>query len=498
MTDGSAVTDSRLYSTARIRELESIAIEKYGISGLELMTRAGHSAWALLIKTWPRVRKIMVVCGAGNNAGDGYVLAGAGLKQAMDISVVALKAPETLKGDALTAAGEYLAMGGKVLSIEDAEPAQADLIVDAILGTGLDREIQGRFLAAIRAINAAGKPVLALDVPSGLNADTGKVMTEAVRADVTITFIGRKQGLYTGGSAEYCGERVLSGLGLVEDIYTSVPVSAHLINTRSFPELLARRSRTAHKGYYGHVLVAGGDYGYAGAVRLCAEAAARSGAGLVSIATREEHALVMPAARAELMAKGVTVVRDLDPLLGRATVIAIGPGLGQSVWSRSLFSRVLESKLPVVVDADALNLLAQDPVTRHNWILTPHPGEAARLLGCSAADIEADRFTAAKSIQQQFGGIAVLKGSGSIVVDRQGKVSVCDAGNPGMATGGMGDILTGVIAGLLAQECAPGAAAALAVCLHAEAADKAAAAEGERGLLAGDLLPWIRRLANPE
>jgi NAD(P)H-hydrate epimerase len=259
---------------------------------------------------------------------------------------------------------------------------------------------------------------------------------------------------------------------------------------------LAARPRGAHKGRFGHVLVVGGDHGYAGAARLAAEAAARCGAGLVSLATRADHAAGLVAAGPEVMVRGVESADDLAPLLARATVLAVGPGLGEGPWGRSMMAAVLAARLPRVVDADALAQLPGGAVNEMPQVLTPHPGEAGRLLGVSAAEVQADRFTAADRLRERFGGVVVLKGSGTLVLDGEGPAGVCDRGNPGMATGGMGDVLTGAIAGLLAQGLPPGPAARLGVCLHARAADLAAR-EGERGMLAGDLLPHLRRLVNP-
>ncbi|MEE8320721.1 MAG: NAD(P)H-hydrate dehydratase, partial [Gammaproteobacteria bacterium] len=244
------------------------------------------------------------------------------------------------------------------------------------------------------------------------------------------------------------------------------------------------------------VLLIGGDHGYLGAVRMAGEAAARVGAGLVSLATRAAHASTISTIRPEIMSHGVEQPDQLSPLLARSNVLAIGPGFGQSTWAQLLFAKTLEYDRPMVVDADALNLLAREPATSANWILTPHPGEAARLLESNTADVQNDRFAAAQTLQQRYGGVVVLKGSGTVIVDNEGHTFVSDAGNPGMATGGMGDVLTGIIAGLLAQGFVLGDAARLGVCLHAAAADEAAI-RGERGLLASDLMPCLRRLVNP-
>ncbi|MBI2970737.1 MAG: NAD(P)H-hydrate dehydratase, partial [Gammaproteobacteria bacterium] len=333
-----------------------------------------------------------------------------------------------------------------------------------------------------------------LDIPSGLHADTGQAMGACVRATATVTFIGLKPGLFTGAGPGHAGRILFAGLDVPQEIYSGIRPACYRIDYESQKHCLGERRRDAHKGDFGHVLVAGGDYGFPGSVRLAAEAAARVGSGLVSVATRPEHAALIPLARPELMARGVTRASDLAPLLERATVIALGPGLGQSSWGTSLFARLLEARLPKVLDADALRLLAKEPVRSEDWVLTPHPGEAAELLQIDTAAVQADRFHAAQELRERYGGVVVLKGAGTVVVAGEDPC-VCSDGNPGMASGGMGDVLTGVIAGLLAQGAGPERSACFGVCLHAAAADRASE-DGTRGLLAGDLMPWLRRLVN--
>lgn len=256
---------------------------------------------------------------------------------------------------------------------------------------------------------------------------------------------------------------------------------------------LPARKKEDHKGLFGHVLIVGGDYGMGGACRLAGEAALRSGAGLVSIATRPEHAISIMGSCPELMCHKITESSDLDNLLERATVVVIGPGLGQSKWSKMLFKSVLKTQLPLVVDADALNLLAQKNIRQSNWILTPHPGEASRLLGCSTQQIQQDRQAAIRNLQNRYGGVIVLKGSGTLVLGPTHRLKICDADNPAMATAGLGDILTGMIAALLAQQVPLENAAALGVCAHAIAGDQAAQ-DNERGLIARDLMLYIRSI----
>ena len=479
-----------LYTAAGVRELDRLAIEEQGIPGYQLMCRAGQALSDCISANWPGCQRINILCGAGNNGGDGYVLARLLREAGAEVSVQYLADPAQLSGDAATAFAGFRAGGGEAGAFED-ELINAPLQVDALLGTGLTRTVEGRWRQAIDKLNAQAAPVLAVDIPSGLSADTGVVLGTAVRARRTLTFIGRKRGLYTAQGVDCAGIVGFSDLGIPAAVYDRQPAHACLLEQPPLGALEKPRARSSHKGNFGHVLVVGGDVGMPGAPRLAAEAAARCGAGLVSIATREANAAGLNAGRWELMVHAVERTQDLAPLLQRASVVVIGPGLGQSRWSRELFERVLETTLPLVVDADALNLLARDPLTRHNWILTPHPGEAARLLGTDTAAVQQDRFAALEALREQYGGTVILKGAGTLIGG--GRLpAICAAGNPGMASGGMGDVLSGVLGALLAQGLEPGAAARAAVCLHAQAADRAAAAGGERGLLAGDLIPMLR------
>ena len=484
---------AELYTAAQVRELDRLAIERQGIPSLTLMERAGADALDALTGRYPGAGNLVVLCGGGNNAGDGYVLARLARQSGLEVRVIALVEPDRLKGDAAASAQKYLQTGDveTALAIEG-----ADIIVDALLGSGLNRPVEGSFAEAIELINAASAPALSLDIPSGLNADTGACLGNAVRADATITFIGLKRGLFTAEGPEFCGEILFSDLGTPAGIHAEVGAEARLTDHDEVMRSLPARARDAHKGSYGHVLVIGGDYGYQGAAILAGSAAARTGAGLVTVATRPEHARTIPLFRPELMTAAVTGAQDLDAPLNRVSVVAIGPGLGQSDWAIPLFARALQSSLPLVVDADALNLLAFEPQRRENWVLTPHPGEAARLLGMTAGEVQADRFAAVTALRDRFNGITVLKGAGSLVAGATGPIRLNNTGNPGMAGGGMGDVLTGIIAGLVAQGVKAHAAAVSGVYLHGYAADQCAR-EGERGMLAGDLLPALRALVNP-
>jgi len=485
-----------LYTAAQVRELDRLAIEEHKIPGATLMQRAGQAAFELLRVKWPRARRIAVLCGPGNNGGDGYVIARLAQEAGLAPMVIGMGEAGKMKGDAATVRKACEASGIAVRDFDNGLLTGNDVIVDALLGTGLEREVNGEWRAAIEAINRSRLPVLAVDIPSGLHADTGRVMGAAVSAHATMSFIGLKVGLFTGAGREQAGEIFFNDLGVPADIYKKAEAAAYRLSEKTLAGLLRPRRRDMHKGDAGHVLVIGGDRGMPGAARMAGEAAYRAGAGLVILATHPEHAAQISAARPELMTYGVTSPADLRPLFARADVIAIGPGLGGSEWGQALFGAALDTRLPIVVDADALNSLAADPAMHEGWILTPHPGEAARLLGMSKEEVQADRFAAVREMVASYGGVCVLKGAGTLVASLyDGAVAVCDRGNPGMASGGMGDVLTGVIAGLRAQGLSSADAARLGVWLHAAAGDDAAAT-GEIGLLASDLLPFIRARLN--
>lgn len=495
-----------VYKPDDVRELDRIAIEEQGIPGYELMTRAGRAAFAAVCKRYPQRRHWLVLCGSGNNGGDGYVIARLALEQDMPVTLIALSDPQKLKGDAAVAWQDFVAAGGAVQAWSGPGDLQgAEIIVDALLGTGLMRDLAGDYREAVETLNAFAAanevPVLAVDIPSGLSGLTGRVMGAATCADITATFVGLKQGLFLADGPDRAGEIVYDDLGIRPVSTARVMPTMQIFAAKQFAALMPARQRTGHKGDYGHVLIVGGNTGMAGAARLAGEAALRSGAGLVSVATRAANVSAIVEGRPELMCRGVEDHRELEPLLARATVVAVGPGLGQDQWARDVFARVLAADTPLILDADALNLLAESPQQRDNWILTPHPGEAARLLGVSTADIQADRLGSLARITATFGGCALLKGHGTLI-SRQGMTSppwLIRGGNPGMATAGMGDVLTGVTAAVYAQ-CAKKAApsdeiAAAAAWLHATAGDRAAA-RGERGLIAGDLFAELRQCLN--
>ncbi len=480
-----------LHTVEQMREIDRSALAALGISGIELMRRASSAALSNLRRRWPQVSRICVHCGPGNNGGDGFLLAVLAREAGLQVDVVALTPAS--HGDAAAARGAWEQGGGRVHSWNlDAALPIAELHVDALYGIGLNRAPEPAAARLIERINADGVPVMALDVPSGVNADSGHCPGAAIRADLTVTFIAHKRGLHTGRAVDCVGVLELATLGVPASVFAHVPCDARLLVAAALPP----RQRYANKGSYGHVLVIGGAEGMAGAVHLAGASALRAGAGLVSVATRAGHVSALNAARPELMAHGVDGPQALQSLLEHADVLALGPGLGQSTWSHALWLTALESGRPLVLDADGLNLLAGEPRPFvAPTVLTPHPGEAARLLGVSVAEVEQDRFAAARAIASRYGAVVVLKGAGSLVADPDGRLDVCPWGNPGMASGGTGDLLTGIVAALLAQGCNSWQAACIGVGLHARSGDAAAQA-GERGLLASDLLAPLRALGN--
>ena len=480
-----------LHTVEQLREIDRAALVALDISGVELMRRAAAAALGSLRRHWPQVHRICVHCGPGNNGGDGFLLALLAREAGLQVEVVALTSAS--HGDAAAARAAWTAGGGQVHAWggHGSLPV-AELHVDALYGIGLNRAPESAAASLIERINADGAPVLALDVPSGLNANTGHCPGAAVRAALTVTFIAHKRGLHTCRAADCIGMLELATLGVPASVFAHVPCDTRLLVV----EVLPPRDRYSNKGSYGHLLVIGGDQGMAGAVHLAGESGLRTGVGKVSVATRAEHVSALNAARPELMAHGVEGPPALRPMLEQADVLALGPGLGQSPWSRALWLAALESEKPMVLDADGLNLLAKEPRRFSTpMVLTPHPGEAARLLDSSIAEVEQDRFAAARELASRYGAVVVLKGTGSLVADQDGRLDVCPWGNPGMASGGMGDLLTGIIAALLAQGCSAWQAACIGVGLHARAGDVAAQA-GERGLLASDLLAPLRALGN--
>jgi NAD(P)H-hydrate epimerase len=479
-----------LYSAAQVRDLDARLIAA-GTPAFELMQRAAHAAWRGLRRRWPEAGEVTVLAGHGNNAGDAYLVAALARRAGWRVRALAVGDPARLTGTAAQAHAEALAAGVAIQPWHESAPL-GGVLVDGLLGTGLSGPVREPYARAIGQINASGLPVLALDIPSGLSADTGQVLGVAVRAELTVTFIGLKLGLFTGEAADWVGELQFDDLQADSALVAQTPMEALRLASSSLPRL-APRPATAHKGCYGHLLVIGGDHGMGGAALLAAESALRSGAGLTSLATREAHVPAALARRPEVMVHGLSSANQLLALAERADVLVVGPGLGQGAWGRGLLTAAASRDTAQVWDADALNLLAVGAVgLPQNCLITPHPGEAARLLGWNTAEVQSDRPRAARALAQKFQAVAVLKGAGSLVAAPDGRLALCDRGHPAMASAGLGDVLSGLLGALLAQGMPSFEAACLAVWLHAAAGESLG--EQGRGLAAGDLPAAIRQL----
>jgi NAD(P)H-hydrate epimerase len=479
-----------LYSAAQVRGLDASLIAA-GTAGFELMQRAARATWRALVRHWPTANELSVLAGHGNNAGDGYLVAVLARRAGWSVRVLAVGDPQRLQGDAALAHAEAVSEN-IIIETWCAQSQLRGVVLDALLGTGLSGDVREPYASAITAINTSGLPVAAVDIPSGLCADTGRRLGNVVQADLTVTFIGLKLGLFTGDAADVVGGLVFNDLHADPRLVEVAPLSARRLTAGNLPRL-GSRAPSSHKGKFGHVLLIGGDRGLGGAILLSAQSALRSGAGMVSVATRSEHVPAALARIPEAMVSGTSSANQLMGLLQKVSVLVVGPGLGQAGWGRSLLSAAANAPLPQVWDADALNLLAEERVSLpKDCVITPHPGEAARLLGIGTAEVQADRPAAAHALSKKYTAVAILKGAGSLIASPDGRLAVCHQGHPAMATAGLGDVLAGLVGALLAQGMQAFDAACLAVWLHANAGEQ----QGKfgRGLAASDLIPAIRQL----
>jgi NAD(P)H-hydrate epimerase len=490
----------KLYTVEQIREIEKLAVQS-GFSEKQLMESAAESALDLIFNEMPdNANDIVIFCGTGNNGGDGYTLAKlAAIEEGCRVRVRHVGPLNKLSKLTQKALEACQKVGIDIKKFDENEDLYAEIYVDALLGTGIKNNVTKEYEKAIEFINNRfGTFCLSLDVPSGIDANTGKILGTAVHADTNITFIGQKAGLMTGEGSDHAGDVALSQLKIPDRLFDFFNKStAETIDPGELIFKMPFRKKHMHKGFFGHVLIIGGDIGMSGAPLMAGLGALRSGAGLVTIATHPEHANYISPNHPELMCYGVSTAADLKPLMERATVIVIGPGLGQKTWGKTLLQAALKTMKPLIVDADALNLLSKNPIKKDHWILTPHPGEAGRLLDIETSQVQEDRYAAIRELQKRFGGIVILKGAGTLIKNNiDDIIKVCVLGNPGMATGGMGDVLTGVVAGLVAQDVSPEHAAECAVYFHAASGDTAAIENGMRGMMATDLLPFIQKAVN--
>tara|TARA_B100000902_G_scaffold67732_1_gene73898 strand:- start:5678 stop:7192 length:1515 start_codon:yes stop_codon:yes gene_type:complete len=499
----------KLYSASETRKIDNLAIKEKEISGYSLMQTAAEFSLDVILREFNPVEELIIFCSKGKNSGDGFLLGSFAKEFGLEVTVVMSNTPNELKGVSKKAFAEMKESKVKTVSnksIEKLKVSDKAVIVDALIGTGLKGNLRKNIKDSILALNKLGVklPVLSLDIPSGVNPDTGNVDDICVYADITATFVTQKKGCFTSIGKKASGEVIYSDLEIPKRIFAKVASKSNVIDYEDSISRVVYREQDAHKGNFGHVLVIGGDKGLGGAGLLSSRAAVYSGAGLTSLVTRPEHVIASLVSCPEVMVKGVDSGQDLEEHLVKPNVIAIGPGLGQSAWSEQMVQRVFweaeKRDISVIMDADALNLLTTLKLSSNlpkKLILTPHPGEASRLLNTTVTEIESDRFSAAAKIQKKFNATVVLKGSGTIICNQSSgtqKWGVCGSGNPGMATGGMGDVLTGIIAGILAQGLTLKDAAEAGVDLHAKAADQASLEFGEAGLTSSDVINELRYL----
>ncbi len=492
------LAEKYVFSSKTVADIDKDAIDQNESEyGFILMERAARYSFQILMNETPN--SLTVFCGSGNNAGDGYLLAKLAIKSGLNTTVLSVEPKDKLRGDAKKAMDAFEDAGGEIENWSTSIELTSDWIVDAIFGIGLNRDIESPHLEAIESINQSESRVLSIDIPSGLCGNTGQIFGSAVSANITTTYVGKKSGLYLSSGPNCVGTICFSDLDIDESFYVKHDPLIEITSEQEVSDLLSNRQQASHKGDHGHILFIGGNNGMEGAIRISSEASLRSGSGLVSVVSTSKSCEIINQFRPEVMCHDVSNQKDISSLMDKADIIGIGPGLGTDDWAVNLFNLALESDKHIVMDADALNILSSGPRKRDNWTLTPHPGEAARLLGSSVSDIQKDRLGAISQLAEKYSANVLLKGKFSLIHhsinDRPYMITV---GNPGMATAGMGDLLTGVICSLLGQFGTEDAAmiTSIGAHVHSKAGDLASH-EGERGMIASDLLTHIRQLVNP-
>jgi NAD(P)H-hydrate epimerase len=486
-----------------VREIDRLTIEKYGIPGLVLMENAGRAVADVLLDNFAYADKVAIFAGAGNNGGDGFVVARHLISEGLDVDTYLVSHPKKYKGDALTNYKALVKIGGNIVELKDTlrKYRQADVIVDALFGTGLEREIEGFYKKVIDFINSQGVPTLAVDLPSGIDANSGQPLGTAVLADITVTFVLPKLGISIYPGVEYAGEVYVADITTPDFLEKDIPYE--LLCSESVVDIIEPRYEDSHKGTYGHLFILAGSPGKSGAAALAALGAQRSGTGLVTVGVPKSLNPIMEQKTTEAMTELlpetdletfglVSLDRAMEIAKEKKTAIAIGPGISTSQETREFLYEIIRgSELPMILDADALTLIADNPKVLNEAkapiILTPHPGEMSRLAGISTEEVQADRIGVALDFSAKYNVYMVLKGARSIISTPAREMFINTTGNAGMASGGMGDVLTGIIGGFLAQRLDPVDACKLGVFAHGLAADLIARENGEAGMIATDV-----------
>ncbi|MCP4601489.1 MAG: NAD(P)H-hydrate dehydratase [Proteobacteria bacterium] len=500
-----------LMTRDQIQKYDRIAIDEVGIPGPVLMENAGRGATEFICKLFNQIGSVAVVVGPGNNGGDGFVIARHLLNKGIDVNTYLGVSRAKVKGDALINLKILEAMNSPILDVSTTDKSRGledrlrddGFIVDALLGTGVSRNIEGHLGELIDIINGTGVPVFAVDIPSGLDADTGRPWGKAIKADATATFGHVKRGLILFPGADLAGEIRVVPLGVPGFVSQKAGVDGVLVTEKQVGPLVPGRRLDAHKGTFGHLLVVAGAFGKTGAAAMVGKAAMRTGTGLVTIATTAQAQHTLESKCMEVMVDNI-VERVDAPLTEKATkrignflegkqAVAVGPGLSTATGISALVMRMLNMlEVPAVIDADGINILAKDPSGASRisvpMVFTPHPGELARLVNKTVPAVQADRIGVAKAAARRHQVVMVLKGAHTVIAAPDGRVFVNTTGNPGMASGGMGDVLTGIIGGFLAQKLEPLDAALLGVYIHGLAGDRAAGRTGLPGLIASDVI----------
>ncbi|NTW99224.1 MAG: NAD(P)H-hydrate dehydratase [Geobacteraceae bacterium] len=500
----------RVVTAQTMQEIDKRAITEYGIAGLHLMENAGRCCVEEIIAEFGLKGRFVVMAGKGNNGGDGYVIARLLNLKGWNGTVIILSDRDQIAGDAAAnleklpgSVISYCTHEGQLAALLGKEISRADVIVDALLGTGLSSDVSGIYREAIGLINASGRPVVSVDIPSGIHATTGRVLGDAVRAYCTVTFACAKLGQVLYPGAEHCGRLVVADIGIPLQVMETA-AGYDFLNEDTMRPMVHLRDRQAHKGHFGHCLIIAGSTGKTGAAALAANSAVRAGSGLVTLAAAESIHPILEMKTTETMTVPLpdsgsgyltnSAFPAIQKLLDGKDAVAIGPGIDRHPGTYALVRDLVESvTLPLVIDADGLNALAEDITVLKRKksmqvILTPHPGEMSRLLGSSVPDVEAMRISVAQEFSRTYDVFLVLKGARTIIASPDGNAAINGSGNPGMASGGMGDVLTGIIASLLGQGYGAWDACRLGVFLHGFAADMVAEEKGEIGINASDVL----------